>query len=378
MDSRRSTVIPRRKGSKRTLEAQRVLPVFAIVLTVIAAVACFDLVLVRVAARQKAATGVHLYEKGLAAQRVGHGPEALELFRSAYNHTPGNPGYALAFANALYSTGHPSEARAVLSDLLVRRPAYGDANAEMARIIAESGDWQRAAWYYHRALYGEWEPSKDLRPLRFELADLLARHGAREQLMSEVVLLDIDIEREEEINAAEAKHLGRLQLAAGEDQGAERLYRLLLQREPDDVELVVGHARAQMQLGKYVAAERELRRAASEGFADGSVKRDLELLTRVNAMDPTIRRLEPKEKHRRAHELTSTLLAVLQSCAPRDPRVLEVSHELASHQRQGNYFPLAENDLDLFERMWARRHDICTGKIDLPRPVELLGAQLTK
>jgi Flp pilus assembly protein TadD len=338
-----------------------------------AAVAVVDLLLVRSANRHKSETGTRLFERGLAAQREGRSPQALELFRSAYNHNPANAEYQLAFAQALDAEGRSREGLAVLEELLRRRPAHGPANAEMARALAGTENWQRAAWYYHRALYGEWNGSPDLRSLRFELADLLARHNAREQLVSEVVLLDA-----EPTEAAEAKHLARLQVAAGEWQRAETQYRLLLRSSPDDPELLAGLARAQLASGRYVAAERSLRRAISAGASDSTVQRDLDLVTGVNALDPTLRRLAPTEKHRRAHELTSTLVAVLQKCSPENPMLAKSDQELNEHERTRNYLAFAEADLDLFERLWTSREHLCGQRAELPDTVELLARQLTK
>ena len=253
----------------RTLEAQKVLPVFVFVLMVAAAVAAIDVVLVRVAARHRAETGHRLFENGLRARAQGHTETALELLRSAYNRAPGNAAYHLAFAQALVDAGRTREGHAALSELLDRHPADGAANAEMARALAKQGDWQRAAWYYHRAIYGEWPSGVDLRALRFELAELLARHGEREQLVSEVVLLST-----EPAAGAEAKRLGGLQLAAGEWGRAELLFRSLLRKDAADPELLTGLAKAQMGQGRYLAAERSLRRAVAAGATNAGVEPD--------------------------------------------------------------------------------------------------------
>lgn len=134
MDGGGPAPIPRRNGSLRTLDAQKVVPVFAFVLTVSAAVAFFDLLLVRAAEKHKAETGTRLYEKGVAAKRQGRTAEALELLRSAYNQNPRNPEYQLAFAQALDLAGRTREGAVALENLLTRHPANGPANAEMARV----------------------------------------------------------------------------------------------------------------------------------------------------------------------------------------------------------------------------------------------------
>jgi Flp pilus assembly protein TadD len=362
----------RTQRSRGTLQAQRVVPVLAIVVLIIAVVTAFDVVLVRVASQHSAESGVQLFEAGLAAKRTGKTAEALEYFRSAFNRRPRDPEYHLAFAQALLAAGRTREGRAALDELLARKPAYGEANAEMARLLAESGDWQTAAWFYHRAIYGEWTRSPNLRSLRYELADLLARHDAREQLVAEVVLLNA-----EPAEPREAKHLAGLQLAAGEWRRAEQLYRTLLRGEPDDAELLAGMARAQMGLGRYSAAERGFRRALSAGAAPDKLARDLELVRTVTSMDPTVRGLTPDEKHNRAHELSTEALSSIRRCSPQNQIVTDSERVLQGHDRTKHLLAAAEADLDVFDRLFAARESICNGDAQLPRPVELLGAHLS-
>ena len=95
-------------------------------------------------------------------------------------------------------------------------------------------------------------------------------------------------------------------------------------------------------------------------------------------MDPTLRRLAPADKHRRAHELASTLLAILEKCSPQNPMFATSAHELKEHERKRNYLAFAEADLDLFEQLWALRQQLCGPEGELPRSFELLASQLTK
>jgi thioredoxin-like negative regulator of GroEL len=373
MDGGTPTAMPRRDVPVRTLTAQRVVPVFAMVLAVIVAFALFDLLLVRTANQHRSETGTRLFEIARAARHEGDPNRTLELFRAAYNQNPGNPEYHLAFARALNAAGRPREGHAALEELLSRQPAHGPANAEMARVLSHTEDWQRAAWYYHRALYGEWNADPDLRALRFELANLLARHGAREQLVSEVVLLDAEASK-----PGEAEDLARLQLAAAEWARAERQFRSLLRESPDDPELLAGLARALTGSARYVAAERVFRRAVSAGSSDTSVQNELELVTRVNAIDPTLRKLSPEEKHRRSHQLASMLLTVLAKCSPRNPKLEESERELKDHERKRNHLALAEADLDRFDALWGARNQICGADIQVPDTLRLLAPQLTK
>jgi tetratricopeptide (TPR) repeat protein len=169
---------------RKTIDAQTVLPVFLAALVVTGVLASADVLLVKLVHRHRAETASHVFQRATAARQERRLQESLELFRRALNESPANSAYQLAFAEALRSAGRVREARVALDRLLTVHPANGGANAELARILAEEGDWRNAVWYYRRALYGQWPQDSDLRKLRFELASLLAEHGAREELLA--------------------------------------------------------------------------------------------------------------------------------------------------------------------------------------------------
>ena len=281
--------------------------------------------------------------------------------------------YHLAFAQSLRGNGRIEESKAALRNLLDQLPTYGAANAEFARMISGEGDWAQASWYYHRALYGEWNESADLRPLRFELADLLVQHGATEQLLAEVLMLEATGGR-----ALDARHMAQLLLAAGDWSRAEREYQTLLKETSDDPGLLVGLARARFGAGKYIAAQRSFDRALRSGAKSDSVQRELQLVVTLNQLDPTLRRLPASEKHRRSHQLVSLLLQPLVACSPENKQVVDGTSALASHQRLRNAFAASEADLELFEELWTNRNSICKAGAVYPQAVALLAEQLVK
>lgn len=353
----------------RTIQAHKALPVFGVLLLVIAGLASVNAYLEHVAREHRFQTGRERFLRAQALQSAGKNGEALEAFRSAYNRDPQNVEYQLGFVRALHRTGRVREARNSLEELLRRKPADGGANTEMARLLAAEGAWREAAWYYHRALYGQWNSTTDLRPLRFELADLLARHGQKQELLAELLLLG-----EPATSGAEAKHVGLLLLAAGDWPRAEELYRKQLEQNDSDPEVWAGLGRAQMGAGKYLAAERSLRRAGDSQ----EIRRDLELVSRVNALDPTLRRLGAVEKHRRAHELVSELAAALHACAPTNAEAAAVSQSLAEHANSRRAAEFTEADLDAADQLWTARNSICPGGAAIPREVAIVAGQLSK
>jgi tetratricopeptide (TPR) repeat protein len=351
------------------MQARKVLPVFGVLALVIAGLGTVNTFLVHVAREHRYETGHELFLRAEALSGAGRDAEALEAFRSAYNRDPQNVEYHLGFVRALRRTGRIREARNSLDDLLRRRPAEGAANTEMARLLASEENWREAAWYYHRALYGQWRNAADLRPVRFELADLLAAHGAKQELLAELLLLG-----EPAVDTIEARHVGVLLLAAGDWGRAEELFRAQLERHPDDPELWAGLGRAQLGSGRYLAAERSFRKA---GDAD-SIRQDLELVSTVNALDPTIRRLGLTEKHRRAHQLASELTRSLEGCAPDNTTVLAAKETLAQHTAGRRASEFIETDLDLVDQLWSTRWEICPPGAPVSKEAALLAAQISK
>lgn len=332
--------------------------------------AAADVMLVRLVHRHRAETALQVFERAVGAREQRRVQEALELFRRALNESPSNPAYRLAFAEALRAAGRVEEARVALERLLDAHPAHGGANAELARILAEQGDWKNAAWYYRRALYGEWKDDSELRKLRFDLASLLAKHGAREELLAELLLLTAT-----PLDAPESRRVGQLFLAAEDWNRAEREYRELLRDAPQDPNLLTGLARAEAGQGRYLAAERTYRRAVRAG-AGASAEAELKLLSAVNVLDPTIRGLGAQEKHRRAHELTALMTDVIRECVPDHPSVAEADTVLA-HRQVRSRGAAADQDLELFEALWQAHRDACLSAV-LPRELQMLGEQLVR
>lgn len=368
-----SGILQSREERRRTIDAQQVLPVLLTALVIAGGVAVGDVFLVRTARHHRSETAARVFERGVAARNAGKSAEALELFRRSLNENPSSAVYRLSFAEALRATGRKRESQVALERLLNEYPANGGANAEMARLLVEEGRWQDAAWFYHRALYGQWKEQPDLRTLRFELASLLAQHGAHDQLLAEVVLLTA-----EPLGPSESRKLGQLLLTAGDWARAERQYRQLLRTTPDDPYMLVGLARAQMGAGKYPEAERSFRRAVQAGGIDRAAENEMKVVTNVNYLDPNRRGIGRTEKHRRAHELTAWLTDVFRSCSAEDPLVKKATDSLARHERVRNPLEAAEADLDLFDELWQARGTICNGTAALPRELILIGDEIVK
>jgi tetratricopeptide (TPR) repeat protein len=332
-----------------------------------------DLLLVHIAREERLKNGQWLFARGEQLRASGHHAQALEMFRAAYNNNPANPDYHIAFIRALRASGRERETRTALEQLLARSPADGPANLELARLLAGNKQWQEAAWYYRRGLYGQWRDTPDLTALRFELAELLAAKKASRELLSELLLLDTAPVRERE-----SRRLARLFLSAESWSRAEQIYRSLLQSEPADAGLWQGLAQAQFGNASYVGAQRSFERAAALNPANAGIREQLELTRQVTGLDPTQRRLTPAEKHRRAHAVALALLSAVEACDPELAIVSGTRAALEKHGRARNQLASAESDLDAIDQLWQSVEGVCTSPMNMPEPVRLIVAQLRK
>ena len=111
------------------------------------------------------------------------------------------------------AAGQTAGAETTLGAILEKDSTDGPANLAMARVQAREGRAEDAISYYHRAIYGHWSGAAEASRLqvRFELIDLLAKRGAKEELLAE--LLPVQEEAPEDV--ATRLRLGQLYLTAG-------------------------------------------------------------------------------------------------------------------------------------------------------------------
>ena len=348
---------------------RKVLPVLAAALSAIVVFSAADVLLTRVAAARRAQSARWSYSEGEGLSKSGHFSEAVNRFRYAVNQQPSNPEYQLALIGALRGAGEMEQARLSVGRMLEKAPADGAANIEMARILARSGDWRNAAWYYRRGLYGQWRTPADVTPLRFELADLLALNHATEDLSAELPLLDQQV-----TDPDQQRHLGKLLLGAQSWRRAEEVYGSLLRTGESDGALWAGLGRAQLGAGEYAASERSLRKAIEYSPAP-DIQRDLELSAEINQLDPTRRNLDSIERHRRAHEIASAIAAALESCAPGNPDAASAKAGLVHKPRDK---AKDSTDLDVAERLWRLGENTCRGHLPVSEAMRRVMAVLLK
>ena len=192
---------------------------------------------------QREALGDRWFNRGVADLDAKRYEPAVTEFRAALLYSRDNYAYQLNLAEALIGINQTGQAYAYLLNLWDREPENGQANLELARIVAARGQAQQATRYYHDAVYATWPTNEESRrrEARLELIDLLLRTNAQAQAQAELIALS---ENEAEEPALQDR-LGDLFMRAGDYERALAAYRLthalpadnwtLLHGEPDDV-----------------------------------------------------------------------------------------------------------------------------------------------
>jgi tetratricopeptide (TPR) repeat protein len=231
----------------------------------------------------------------------------------------------------------------------------------MARIETRLGHIDRAASFYHRAIYGSWSGDAAARRLaaRLELIDLLARGTAKAELLAELLPLE-DMDPD---SVALRRRIGHLLLHADSPQRAIPIFRDLLKRDPRDGDAYAGMGEAALALGNFRTARADLE-AASRLLGDsGRVVSQLMTADTALALDPTARGIGPSARLERSRVFLQrtidatgpcTLGTVSAQLADSARRVLTPREPAA---RLGD--ETVDELLDLASSLWAQRGVSC-------------------
>jgi tetratricopeptide (TPR) repeat protein len=337
------------------------LTTFALILAAIGAMLVIDLWLARIDSRESEQHAGNLFNDGQALLAAGKPSEAADLFASAQSLERANVRYSVALAEAMLADGHASQAETELSQTLRRAETDGLANLVMARIETRLRHLDRAASFYHRAIYGSWSGDVAARRLaaRLELIDLLSRGTANAELLAELLPLE-DIDPD---SVGLRRRLGHLFLRADSPQRAIPIFRDLLKRDPRDGDAYAGIGEAALALGNFRTARADLA-AASRLLGDsGRVVVQLMTADTALALDPTGRGIGASARLQRSRAFLQRTLDATTACARTD-----VSAQLADSARRVLALrdPLArvgdetvDELLDLASSLWAQRGASC-------------------
>jgi predicted Zn-dependent protease len=272
-----------------------------------------DKLLVHLAATERRADAEKLYQRAQKLESAGQSRQALDLYRHAHNEQRKNIDYRIALIRVLQQEGLNGEAESEGSRLVSEQPAAGPVNLVMARLLKSDKRYDDAAWFYHRALYGNWsaKEAEERQQVRLELAEMLADRHESEKVVAEVLLLLNEAGNNIEIRRRSADLL----LRAGSWQRAASLYGDLVRERPSDPALHAGLGLALFGDKNYRRARAELLIASRLDKTSEDIREKLQVAEAVVDLDPNSRRIGGIERARRRRELLGQVSDVAASCS---------------------------------------------------------------
>jgi tetratricopeptide (TPR) repeat protein len=320
----------------------------------------FDTALARIDARETRMQAANEYKAGNELLVAGKPREAVERLRTASTLDRNNTTYTIALAAATLAEGRPQTAQEVLRPALDRQSTDGAANLLMARILVREGRSGEAASYYHRAIYGSWADDADRSRIaaRFELIDLLAKTGRKQELLSELLPLQDD----SSMATSARKRIAQLLLEGGAETRAAAMFREILKENPNDPDVYVGLGNSALALGDFRTARSHFEAASRLSAGKGVIERRVAAIDTAIAMDPTQRGLGREEELRRSRTLLNRTIAFVRSCGrlPSERAVFVDSVALSlADSTQTATSATADANIALAQELWRLRPAGC-------------------
>ncbi|MEO8580477.1 MAG: chloride channel protein [Gemmatimonadales bacterium] len=349
--------------------ASEFITTFATVIAAIGVLLVFDTVIAKVDRNATESRATSEFQAGERLSAIGSFREAADHLDVAVSLDRENPSYRVALAEATLGRGRPEAAEQRLIPVLQHTPTDGAANLAMARVKAKQGRTEDAKSYYHRAaIYGLWpaDTENNRRIARFELIDLLARTGAKQELLGELLA----IQDKPTNDPALLKRMAHLFAIAGSPARATTIYRDVLRHNSRDVEAYLGLADAAIQLGNYPTARADLLTAKRLSPGDTSIRARMELADSVIALDPTQRGLGLDEQYRRSRNLVQLTVASVEKCLGPEASQSALlrdsgSREPAAASRTISRSQAVDENLSLAAALWQMRRERCPA--DVPK-----------
>jgi tetratricopeptide (TPR) repeat protein len=346
---------------------------FAAALIAIVLLLGFDTGIAKVDRMATRSNAVREYQTGESLNAQGKIRDAIDHFRTASTLDRDRSSYTVALAQAVLKQNRPEDAEQLLQPVLERNATDGGANLAMARVLTKENRLEEAKSYYHRAIYGLWpsEAERNRAAARFELIDLLARTGAKQELLSEL----LPIQDEAPKDTALRKRIAHLFVLAGSPSRASDMFRDVLRLNPRDADGYVGLAEAALAMGNYPTARADLQTAARLAPEDTSIQSRIKLADTVIAMDPTQRGLGLDEQYRRSRDLVQMTIASTRKClgaaAPQVAAALDsVTRSLVAPSGGISRSQAIDENLSLAGALWRMRRERCA--TPAPREEEAL------
>lgn len=373
---------PEARSRPPAANAGEFLATFALILLAMGGLFAVDLFLAGLERRELRAEARRLYEEGMGLSRQGQPLRAIDRFQSAVATERTNPVYQRAFAAAMLDAGKAAEARAIAAGRLQDQPTDAAASLLVARALVQERNPAEAVSYYHRAIYGRWDNDTAANRLRsrFELVDVLARMGAKRELLAEL----LQLENQAPTDRATRRRIAYLFLEGGAPTRAVEIFRALLKQKPDSGSYA-GLGEAELARGNYRSARANFTAAADLAPGDSTIARRLALIQRIIGLDPTQRGIGSEEEYRRSVELLRLTLQASDSClagpAAAHQGLVDSARAalVARPRRSTNRHEAVGANLDLAERLWELRRAECPGDPSVAEePVALVLERLTQ
>jgi tetratricopeptide (TPR) repeat protein len=331
-----------------------VLGTLGLLLIAVVALSAADAFLARTERSENRAEAARLAAAGHAANPV----DAVSNFKAAIAIERENPDYWLALGEAQLTAGQLTDAEGTLTELLRRDSTAGAANLALARVLVKEGRITDAVPAYHQAIYGHWDRDAGTSRVnvRFELVNLLAQQGSKEELLAELLpLLDVAPD-----DLLARKRLGHLFLVAGSAPRAGEIFHDILRKHPQDADAYAGLGESEFARGNYQTAHQDFQIAANLRPSDEGIRGRLDLSNEVLALDPMRRGLGPEEQYRRSVKMVELASAAVTRCATvLSPAASDAIGE-AQKAAKNRVSPAGlESNLNLAEQLWKIRQQEC-------------------
>lgn len=348
-----------------TATASEFVLTLALTLAAIVVLIIADTALARVDREQTRAAAAEAYKVGVNLIAHRRLDDAIEHLRTAATLDRERPVYTVALAQAVLAQGRSNDAEQMLRPLLDRDATDGGANLAMARVLAKQERIDEAKSYYRRAIYGIWpgDAARSRAIARFELIDLLAQTGAKEELLSEL----LPIQEESPEDTVLRKRVANYFVMAGSPAKASDIYRDLLRKNPRDADAYVGLGRAALAMGNYPLARSDFLAAQRIAPDDSSIARTIRLADSVIAIDPTQRGLGLDEQVRRSRQLVQLTIRSAHKCldveAPAVAAALDsVARSLTNPAGVVTRAQAVDENISLAGALWRMREGRCAGR----------------
>jgi len=195
------------------------------------------------------------------------------------------------------------------------------------------------------------------------LIDLLARTGARQELLSEL----LPIQDDSSVGEPGRRRLGHLLLAAGSPDRAAAIFHELLQRHPQDADAYTGLGESALALGNFQTARADFA-AAARLSPTALIEARIDVADSAIAIDPTQRGLRISEEFRRSRNLVRITIASIRACLGATPTqqaaiALDSAERfMATNPRAGELNGATEEDLALAQELWKLRPPKCIAR----------------